>query len=272
MEKNNLKNKIRSYWNKRPCNINHSKSKFLTKKYFNEVSKKRYFVESHIPKFAEFKKYKNKNVLEIGCGIGTDAFEFIKKGANYYGVELSERSLNVAKKRVEVFGLNKNKNINFFLGDAENLTKIKDLKKVKFDLIYSFGVLHHTTNLKKCFNEIYKVANPKTNIKIMLYAKNSYKNMLVERKIGKIRYEAQKGCPVIRKVDDNDLKKIISKKFKILSKTQAFIFPYKISDYKKNKYTKLKHFQYIPKKIYNALEEKLGEHLLIFLKKNKIDN
>ena len=272
MEKNKLKNKIRSYWNKRPCNINHSKSKFLTKKYFNEVSKKRYFVESHIPKFAEFKKYKNKNVLEIGFGIGTDAFEFIKNGANYYGIEFSERSYDIAKKRAEVFGLNKIKSVNFFKGDAENLTKIQDLKKVKFDLIYSFGVLHHTPDIKKCFNEIYKIANSRTIIKIMLYAKNSYKNYLVENKINKIRYEAQKGCPVVKKVDDSDLKKIISKKFEILSMSQDFIFPYKISDYKKNKFTKIKHFQYMPKKIFSTLEEKLGEHLLITLKSKKNRN
>jgi len=31
---------IKNYWNKQPCNINHSKKKFLTKKYFNEVKKK----------------------------------------------------------------------------------------------------------------------------------------------------------------------------------------------------------------------------------------
>ena len=71
MNKLNLISK--DYWNKQPCNIKHSKKKFLSKKYFNEVSKKRYFVESHIKEFADFKSYNKKNVLEIGFGIGTDA-------------------------------------------------------------------------------------------------------------------------------------------------------------------------------------------------------
>ena len=52
-------NKIRTYWNKRPCNIRHSRKKLFSKEYFEEVKKKRYFVESHIKKFAEFKDYMN---------------------------------------------------------------------------------------------------------------------------------------------------------------------------------------------------------------------
>ena len=62
----------RKYWNRQPCNIKHSKKKLFSKEYFNEVSKKRYFVEGHIKNFVNFKKWKNKKVLEIGFGIGTD--------------------------------------------------------------------------------------------------------------------------------------------------------------------------------------------------------
>jgi hypothetical protein len=59
--------KIKSYWNNQPCNINHSSKPFLSIEYFNEIEKKKYFVEPHIPEFANFAKWKNKNVLELGC-------------------------------------------------------------------------------------------------------------------------------------------------------------------------------------------------------------
>ena len=71
----------RKYWNRQPCNIKHSKKKLFSKEYFNEVSKKRYFVEGHIKNFVNFKKWRNKKVLEIGFGIGTDAIEFLKNGS-----------------------------------------------------------------------------------------------------------------------------------------------------------------------------------------------
>jgi SAM-dependent methyltransferase len=261
MEK--IKKKIKKYWNKRPCNILHSKKKFLSKEYFNEVRKKRYYVENHIPRFAGFKNYKNKNVLEIGCGIGTDACEFIKNGAKYYGIEYSEKSLEIAKLRTKVLNLHKNNPL-FFNLDAENLSQIKK-KNVKFDLIYSFGVIHHTKNMKKCFHEIHKLSNKKTEIKIMLYAKNSYKNFLL--KTGPYRYESQKGCPVVHKVDYYDLEKLIDKKFKIVKLSQDFIFPFKINFYKNNIYKKLEYFKVMPKKVFNTLKKNIGEHMLINLKK-----
>ena len=145
-----MKKKIKDYWNKRPCNINHSSDPRFTKKYFNAVRKKKYFVEKHILSFANFKKYKGKNVLEIGCGIGTDAMEFIKNGAKYIGIDYSDKSVEIAKKRSEIFNLTK-KNPKFIVDDCEELKKIKKLNK-KFHLIYSFGVLHHTVNMQKAFS------------------------------------------------------------------------------------------------------------------------
>ncbi len=255
--------KVKDYWNRQPCNIKFSNKKFLSKNYFMEVKRKKYFVEKHIINFAEFKKYKNKNVLEIGCGIGTDAIEFIRNKANYVGIDYSERSVNILKERIKVFNLEKNRP-EVFVDNAENLKKVKK-KNINFDLIYSFGVIHHTPNMKKCFSSIYKIADKNTEIKIMLYAKNSYKNMLLNKT--PYRFEAQKGCPVVFTTDYEELKKLINKKFKILEMKQDFIFPYKIREYKKNKYVKINHFKYMPKKIFKTLERNIGEHLLLKLKK-----
>jgi len=255
--------KVQNYWNKQPCNIKHSKIKKFTKQYFEEVKKKKYFVEKHIPNFANFKKYKNKTVLEIGCGIGTDAIEFIKNGANYYGVDLSKKSIEICKLRVKRYGLENKKNL-FIVDNCENLRKIKKLN-LNLDLIYSFGVIHHTHNMKKAFQSIFETANKNTQIKIMLYAKNSYKNFLLDHT--NYRYESQKKCPVVYTVDNNDLNKILKNKFKIVSQSQDFIFQYEIKPYKKNIYKKIPHFDKMPKKIFNVIKNNIGEHLLLKLKK-----
>ncbi len=255
--------RIRNYWNKQPCNIKYSTKKKFSKKYFEEITNKKYFVEKHIPNFAEFNKYKNKNVLEIGCGIGTDAIQFIKNGANYTGIDYSDESVKILKKRIKVLNL-KNKNPKVFVDNAEKLKLVKKLK-INFDLIYSFGVIHHTPNMKNCFNSIHQIANKKTKIKIMLYAENSYKNMLL--KITPYRFEAQKGCPVVYTISKSKLENLIKGKFKLIDIKQDFIFPYKIRPYKKNKYEKINHFKVMPKKIFKILEKNIGEHMLIELKK-----
>ena len=97
--------KVSKFWNDRPCNIRHSKEPVGSREYFDEVATRKYFVESHIPGFAQFDRWKGKKVLEIGCGIGTDSISFAKSGADLTIVELSEKSLEICRKRFEVYGL-----------------------------------------------------------------------------------------------------------------------------------------------------------------------
>ena len=55
---------IKDYWNRRPCNINHSKAVPGTLKFYDDVAFRRYFlVESHIWNFMEPKKWANKKIL-----------------------------------------------------------------------------------------------------------------------------------------------------------------------------------------------------------------
>lgn len=113
--------RVREFWDRRPCNIRHSPKPVGTREYFDEVEARKYFVEPHIPVFAEFPRWRGKRVLEIGCGIGTDTINFARHGALVTAVGLSEKSLEIAKKRAEVYGLQDR--IRFFWGDAENLTQ-----------------------------------------------------------------------------------------------------------------------------------------------------
>ena len=84
---------VKKFWNDRPCNVRHSSKEVGTLEYFNEVSNKKFFVEPHIIDFTDFASWRSKKVLEVGCGLATAGIEFAKVGADYTGVELSERVL-----------------------------------------------------------------------------------------------------------------------------------------------------------------------------------
>lgn len=96
---------VRAFWDRRPCNIRHSPREVGTREYFDEVERRKYFVEPHIPGFAQFDRWKGKKVLEVGCGIGTDAANFARAGADYAAIDLSEVSVEMARRRFALFGL-----------------------------------------------------------------------------------------------------------------------------------------------------------------------
>ena len=248
---------VKKFWNDRPCNIKHSSKDLGTKEYFNEVERKKFFVEPHILKFTKFPQWKNKKVLEVGCGLGTVGINFALNGSDYTGVELSKESLEIAKKRFEVY----NQSGKFYLGNAEELSSFVPIET--YDLIYSFGVIHHSPHPEKIVSQIKKYMNENSVLKIMLYAKDSWKNYMIDA--GLDQPEAQYGCPIANTYTKQDVVELLDG-YEVLSIEQDHIFPYQIESYKRGEYIKQPWFDVMPTEMFETLEKNLGWHLLITAK------
>ncbi len=249
---------VRQFWDKQPCNIKHSNAEFGSREYFDQVEKRKYFVEPHIPSFAEFDQWKDKEVLEIGCGIGTSAISFARAGAKLTVVELSPKSLEITRKRFEVYGLK----ADFICCNAENLSQFIPAKQ--FDLVYSFGVIHHTPNPHLIIQEIEKVLKPGGEVRLMLYSKFSTKNLMIL--LGMAQPEAQYGCPIANTYSKRDIENLLSS-FEIISCKKDHIFQYKIPEYRKNMYVKKFPWNILPSPLTHICEKYLGWHTLIKAKK-----
>ena len=157
--------KVRDYWNARPCNLRHSSEAVGSRQYFEDVQKRKYYVEPHIPAFVDFFGNRDKKVLEVGCGIGTDTMEFARHGCKTTAVDLSEESLAIAAQRARVFSLQDW--ITFRYANAEHLSDY--IVPEPYDLIYSFGVIHHSPNPARIIRELHKFTRPGTILKVMVY-------------------------------------------------------------------------------------------------------
>lgn len=264
--------KVKEFWDRRPCNIRHSKKPIGTREYFDEVEKRKYFVEPHIPGFAEFEKWHGKRVLEIGCGLGTEAINFARHGADLTVMEISQESLDLAKKRFEVYGLK----AHFILGDAEAL-EILLAGQEKYDLIWSFGVIHHSPHpeviLKKC-NDFLKDDG---ELRMMVYSKISYKLFHFMKETGMWDFsnldelistysEAQTGCPITYSYTYEGARRLFAD-YTILEMRKEHIFGWNIQKYIKYEYEKEDCFKNISDEFFKELESELGWHMLVRAKK-----
>ena len=260
---------VQNYWNNRPCNIRHSPAPFGSREYFDQVEERKYRVEPHIPRFAEFKRWHGKRVLEIGCGIGTDTMNFARAGARITAVELSLESMKVAQQRAEVYGLTDQ--ITFVQANAEELSRYLPIEK--YDLIYSFGVIHHTPHPEKAIAEIKKFCKSDTVLKIMVYYRWSWKVIWIMARYGGFRLreidkwiarhsEAQFGSPVTYSYDRKSIRKLLSG-FRITNNWVDHVFPYSVPEYKKYRYVKVWYFRYIPAPLFRLFERTFGWHLMV---------
>jgi len=286
---------VEDFWNARPCNLRHGIAPIGTKEYFNQVEARKYKVEPHIKHFAEFEKWNNKDVLEIGCGLGTESTNFARNGARLTAVDLSSESVKLAKQRLNVFDLKGNvfvanaeklsENLKDFFQNENNNSEIIKPNSFKdnipqFDLVWSFGVLHHTPDPTQAINQIKKLLKKGGELRIMVYAKISYKLFflmretgvwdfsLIDRLIGEYS-EAQSGCPVTYSytIDDIPKKLLPENDWEIVDIKKDHIFAYKIPEYKKHEYVREDCFAGISDEEFHELEKELGWHMLVTAKK-----
>lgn len=263
--------KVSEYWNARPCNIRHSTKPIGSKEYSDEVEARKYFVEPHIPGFAEFERWKGKKVLEIGCGIGTASISFARCGAQVTAVDLTEKSLEIARQRVAASGLEGN--VRFFQADAENLSDYVPAEK--YDLVYSFGVIHHTPHPERVIEQIRKYVTPASTVKIMVYNRWSWKVLWILFVYGKGQFwkidrliahysEAETGCPITYSYSRLQARRLLEDHgFRVIESSVNHIFLYSIPDYVNYQYKPVWYFRCLPKPLFRLLERIFGWHLCL---------
>jgi len=246
---------VQQYWDDRPCNIHHSNKPLATREYFDEVEAKKFRAEPHIPDFCEFERWRGKRVLEIGCGIGTMATNFARHGADYTGVELSANSLDLSRKRFEIYGLQGK----FFQGNAENLTDV--LEPDSYDLVFSWGVIHHSPDPRAIIRNIDHYVSTGSTVKIMVYATNSWKNFMIQAGID--QPEAQAGCPIADTFTASELWDLMGPGYSMRDMHQDHIFAFQIEPYRQGNFIQQPWFQAMPPGMFQALERNLGWHLMM---------
>jgi ubiquinone/menaquinone biosynthesis C-methylase UbiE len=155
---------VQAFWDANPCGSRLSDAKDRAR-YFADIESQRYAHEPHIPVVARFGDFKDKRVLEIGTGVGTDALQFQRAGADHVGIDLTFAGPKLGKEQFQLSGFQGK----FTAGNAEVLPFADE----SFDHIYSFGVIHHSPSTESIVREMRRVLKPGGTFTVMIYNRTS---------------------------------------------------------------------------------------------------
>jgi len=158
---------VTSYWESEVCGTRFASKNLDDIAYAEKISASRYQCEPFIPKFAGFSiNNSNKKILEIGVGAGTDFIEWLRSGAECYGIDITDAAVQQAIKNISAILNIGEQNIHIQKASAAQLPFDDDT----FDVVYSYGVLHHAPFTMKCLSEAIRVLKPGGQLKIMVYS------------------------------------------------------------------------------------------------------
>jgi ubiquinone/menaquinone biosynthesis C-methylase UbiE len=170
-----LKDGVREFWNAEPCGTRYLGDDAS----FEEHRQARYRGEPYIHEFAGFAQSAGLRVLEIGVGMGADYLEWLKAGAHATGIDLSSSSLEQATRRCEAAGYSPDLRV----ADAERLP----FPDNTFDVVYSYGVMHHSPKTQQCIREALRVLKPGAKLRIMIYRHPSLTGLMLWLRYGFLR-------------------------------------------------------------------------------------
>lgn len=169
-----LKQSVKAHWEAETCGTRYG---------IDELEQARYALDPYIVPFANFQSAKGKKVLEIGVGAGVDFLNWAKAGAHATGIDLTEAGIKITEERIKSKIGSLGSNANLLVGDAENLP----FKDNEFDIVYSWGVLHHTPDTFRAFSEAFRVLKAGGELRAMIYHVSSWTGLMLWVRHGLLR-------------------------------------------------------------------------------------
>jgi ubiquinone/menaquinone biosynthesis C-methylase UbiE len=209
-----IQDEVRGFWEQEPCGTGKEITGTVeprSRAWFERIEDHRYAVEPFIHSIAQFTRHHGKKLLEVGVGAGTDHLQWARAGAQCHGVDLTQAAIDTTRERLALYGFESN----LQRVDAEILPFPDD----SFDVVYSWGVIHHSEHPERIIAEIRRVLRPGGVFLGMLYGRHS----AVAAKLW-LRYALLRGSPwrSLRDVIWNHMESIGTKAYTVSELQELF--------------------------------------------------
>lgn len=159
---------VKAFWEENPLSASAISAEPGTAEFFEAHNRMRVASEPQEIQRQMYEPHKQagKKLLDIGCGTGYVAALYASVGANVTAVDITERAVEITRKRLAWANLTADVRV----ANAEELP----FPDASFDVVTSFGVLHHTPDTAKALREVARVLKPGGTTYLMFYHRNSF--------------------------------------------------------------------------------------------------
>ena len=161
---------IRNYWNDHIHDLEIVKHEIGTPGFFQDLDEYRFDKLRYLPNLVDFRSFRGKTLLELGCGAGIDLLRFARGGAIVTGIDLAKSSIDLAAKNLHIQGLK---------GDVRIMNgEALDMESDTFDVVYAHGVLQYTADASRMVAEAHRVLKPGGRFIAMVYNRKGWLNFM----------------------------------------------------------------------------------------------
>jgi SAM-dependent methyltransferase len=179
---------VRDYWNRHIHDLDITSHPVGSPGFFSDLEQYHFEKLHHLPRLIDFDGYRGREVLDVGCGAGTDLVRFARGGARVTGVDIAASAIELARQNVAQQGLAADLRV----ADGEQLP----FENGTFDLVFAHGVVQYTQDAPALVRECHRVLKPGGEAIFQVYNRISWLNAL--SKLMKVPLEHE-DAPVLRR-------------------------------------------------------------------------
>jgi len=190
---------VRSYWDRHIHDLEITRHPVGSRGFFDDLDQYHFEKLHHLLRLVDFDGYRDRMVLEVGCGAAVDLARFARGGAMTTGVDLAPTAIALARENFGQQGLTGR----FEVADGEHLPFADDT----FDCVYAHGVVQYTANPQRLVSECRRVLRPGGVAIFQVYNRISWLNGL--SKLMKVGLEHD-DAPVLLKFTIGEFKRLLN--------------------------------------------------------------
>ena len=195
-----LMSHIHDYWNERIHDLEMTRHPVASPEFFADLDEYRFDKLRYLPEVVDFNGFAGRALLEVGCGIGTDLVRFARGGARVTGIDLSENAVELARRNLELNGLD---GVDLQVANGESMPFADET----FDVVYAHGVIQYTADPTRMIAECHRVLRTGGSAIVMVYNSFSWLNAL--SKVMRVGLE-HADAPVLRMFSIGDYRRLLA--------------------------------------------------------------